>query len=92
MKFTLAVRMVQGVDLNSSTPFLPDQDEYEIHLDALRDELALIEAVSTVARCGSTFDLVTTRRIPTSELKALIKPVFMGSVAMNLRYLSLVET
>jgi hypothetical protein len=91
MKFTLEVRMVKEADLKSSVPFMPEEDEYELYLDALREELSCVAAVSEVMRTGSRFNLVTTRPMPVGELKVLIRPAFTGSLTMNLRYLSLDE-
>lgn len=91
MKFTLEVRMVDEWDLCSDTRFLPEDDEYEIFLNALLDDLSRLDGVSRVVRSTSIFQIETTCSVHLTDLKHLLKPAFTPSMMLKLRFVSLVD-
>jgi hypothetical protein len=91
MKFILEVRMIEERDLRRTTPFLPEDEEYERDLSALREDLSHIDAISEVRRDASTFQIVTTSSMLPEDLGVLIKPVFTPEIMKSLRFVCLIE-
>lgn len=90
MKFILHVRKVDERDLNSGTPFLPDDEDYEMYLNAFQDDLAGIGLVSEIVRTGSIFQIETAQPINSDQLRDVLKP-FLQATGANLRFVSLDE-
>lgn len=89
--FVLRVRSIEVGDLRRSVPFIPDEDEYSMYLDALRDEMASNQVIAAVVRTDSAFEVSVSRPISAKELCALLKPHFAGDLFDKLRCVSLEE-
>ncbi|WP_423680483.1 hypothetical protein [Undibacterium sp. WLHG33] len=92
MKFILNVRKIEESDVRSSTPFVPDEEDYEMCLKAFADDISGISGISKVVQSGSSIFIDTASSIGQGELKALIKPAFDTNTMQNLRFVSLVES
>jgi hypothetical protein len=92
MKFTLEVKAIEFHELGPATPFLPEDDEYEMYLIALLEDLSRITAISKIWRNGSTFQIEPTCSMLQAEMSAFIKPVFNNDIINNLRFVSLVDS
>jgi len=91
MKFVLSVRKVEESDLSRATPFLPDDEDYEMYLQAFFEDISGIAEFSRVAQNGSTFHIETAGSVQVEKMLELIKPAFNPSAMQKLRFVSLVE-
>lgn len=91
MRFTLEVRKIDERCLSSVTPFLPEDDEYEMYLNALLEDFSRIEVICEVSRDGSIFQIETNCSILPADLQAIIKPILKSDIMNNLRFVSLLE-
>jgi hypothetical protein len=89
--FVLQVRPLEVGDLRLGTPFIPEQSEYSMYLDALREELSFNQIVAAVVRTESTFKICTFISISAEEIRALFKPIFGGDLFSKLRLVSFME-
>ena len=89
MRYTLVVRILEARDLSRTSPFLPDEEDYELCLNALHEDLSQISGISKVSRSASSFVIETTRSTGLEEMKELLKPALSTSVAEKLRFVSL---
>ena len=92
MNFFVTVRSVDERDINRETPFLPDEEEYEMHLSALREDFSRIAGVSIVERTGSFFRIETANAMLPTDLKRLLKSAFTPDMMMQLRVVSIAES
>ena len=60
MKHRILFREITREDLDRHCHFMPEDHEFEMHLDALANEALWIEGVSAVDRDGSHAIVVTT--------------------------------
>lgn len=92
MIFILKMRSVSESDLSSSTPFLPEEDDYDMYLRALCEDLAQIDEIIEVTQNNLSLYIETKEPIGEEELKQRIKPVFTEDIMKNLRFVSLVKS
>lgn len=92
MIFILNIRRVNEKDLSSSNPFLPEADDYDMYLGALRDDLTQIDEIIEVTQNDSSLCIETSESISEEELKKRIKPIFTEDLMKCLRYVSLVKS
>jgi len=92
MVFTLKIRPLTDNDLSRLNPFLPEEDEYEIFLQALCEDLAKTDEILKVTQDNSLLFLETNEVFSEVELKKKIKPVFTDALMEKLRFVSLVKS
>lgn len=78
-------------ELCAERPSQPDEDEFDMYLNALYEELSCIQGVSKVMRKVSIFQ-VETNNSTLPEVKELLRPALTSSVMSNLRLVSLLES
>ncbi len=59
MRFTFEVRKIDERCLSPATPFLPEDDEYEMYLSALLEDFSRVDVICEVNRDGSIFQIET---------------------------------
>ncbi len=91
MRFTLEVRKIDERCLSSATPFLPEDDEYEMYLNALLEDFSRVDVICEVSRDGSIFQIETNCSMLPADLQAIIKPILKSDIINNLRFVSLLE-
>jgi hypothetical protein len=91
MIFILTIRPVAEGDLSPSTPFLPENDEYDIYLLALFEDLKQISVIKMVTPNNSSFSIETVERLSLDKLKKLIKSLFTEDLKRYIRFVSLVK-
>lgn len=92
MIYILKVRPVDEGDLSSSTPFLPEVDDYEMYVGALRDDLEKIDGIIGVVKNNSSLSIEIDESISEEELKKRVRPVFSEDLLRSLRFVSLVKS
>ena len=60
MEHRLEFREINGEDLDSHCRFMPEEHEFEMHLNALANDAEWLEGVTEVRRDGSHAIIVTT--------------------------------
>ena len=91
MKFTLEIRPLTESDLSSSTPFLPEEGDYEMYVQALSEDIAQLEGILHVTQGNACLYIETEEPLGQEELKKRIKPIFTETIMQNLRFISLAE-
>ncbi len=80
MKYELKMRCVEVRDICTNRPFLPNNEDYEIYLNALFSELSCIDCFSELDRVKNDvfrFDA----NYSLEEVKELIKPSLTSSLS-----------
>jgi len=60
MQHRIVFREITENDLNRDCPFMPEENEFEMHLGALANDAEWLEGVTVVHRDGSHAIVVTT--------------------------------
>ena len=91
MKFILEIRPLAENDLSPSAPFLPEDGDYEMYVQALSEDIAQLEGVLQVAQDKACLYIETEESLGQDELKKRIKPMFTETIMQNLRFVSLAK-
>lgn len=91
MKYELKMREIKESDLRVECPFLPEPEDYEIHLNALVEDINNLEAVLIADRIDSTIKIEVKKNVEPEELRLDIKPFISGDRFCQYRVISFVK-
>lgn len=91
MKFILEIRPLTEKDLSSLAPFLPEDGDYEMYVQALSEDIAQVNGILQVTQANSCLYIETEESLSQEELKKRIKTLFTETIMQNLRFVSLAE-
>ena len=86
--FILRTRATTDSDLGIHN-FPPDHEEYEVYLNALRDERAMVAGISSSKLQDSTIVIETATPFDVIKLQKLIKSVFTEEIIKRVKFISL---
>ena len=74
MNYRLVFRKITAQDINASCPFLPGDEEYDIHFDAIVGDIETIDGVISVDLLADGSVRVFTADMAMETLKKQLKP------------------
>ncbi|QDP00235.1 hypothetical protein [Thalassotalea sp. PS06] len=79
MQYKLSVRKVSESDLNVNRPFLPEEENFEMHLSAFIQDIELLEFVTKVQKSGDKLFITLDQEANFEQLHAEAKRLLNNS-------------
>jgi len=55
MEYKLQIRQINESDLNRTCPFIPEKEEYEMYVDALKEDIQALDVVVSIEQVSDFF-------------------------------------
>ncbi len=78
MNYRVSFREILLSDINLQCPFMPEPEEYEIHFQAIAQDLASLEGVINISSEADRILFITTNSLSLKALKAGLKPILQN--------------
>jgi hypothetical protein len=75
MKYEISFRDLNELDINGDCRVIPDFDEFEVHVQAITEDINGLVGIIDVATHGKYCLIVTTQDIDLPTLKLKLKPL-----------------
>ena len=89
MRYALTTRPLSANDISKECPYLPEDEDADLHLSALSEDIQSLSAVKSVAKNGFVFTIELNDGTTHSEIKAAMRPLFSGERFCMFRFVSL---
>jgi len=86
--YELRVRAFEENDINRECKFMPDHENFQLHLDALIEDISSLKQIAKAENHGSYITIETQTEL--HECLAIMNPVF-SSYICKIRYVSLTK-